>query len=93
MLTILDPVGPLHILRFPLAKRLTSLQGKRVGTLDNAKHNAGIMLGSVAEWLERNHGTVTTARISKPKPTVPAKAEDYDRIVAETDLAIVGPGD
>jgi hypothetical protein len=50
-ITFLSPVPPSLITEHPLAHRLDTLAGRRIGLLDNRKANAGALLDSVAEQL------------------------------------------
>ena len=48
---VLVPVAATRVHDRPLAPRLTSLNGKRIGWLDNMKANAGDLLRGVADVL------------------------------------------
>lgn len=53
---ILIPVAATRVKDSPLAPRLSSLSGKRIGCLDNMKANAGALLRYTAEALRaRGH--------------------------------------
>ena len=68
------------------AHRLEALRGKRIGLLDNIKHNAEYLLAEVGERLSRDFGC--EVRIVKKKtytkfaaPLVLASLEDCDAVV------------
>lgn len=57
-ITFLSPVPPSLVTEHPLAPRLDSLAGRRIGLLDNRKANAGALLDSVAGELAARHPDV-----------------------------------
>ena len=52
----MSPVGTKRRVRTPIAPRLKSLAGARVGLLDNTKKNADRLLSALAEMLQRDYG-------------------------------------
>ena len=50
------PTGAVDTRHKPLAPRLKSVRGARIGVLDNCKEFADVVLRGVAEVLEREHG-------------------------------------
>lgn len=50
------PTGATHARLQPLAPRLQSLKGARIGILDNCKEFADIVLHGVADVLQHQHG-------------------------------------
>ena len=70
----------------PGADRLQQLQGKRIGLLDNIKHNAEYLLAEVGERLGREYGC--EVRIIRKKtytkfcdPALLATLEDCDAVI------------
>jgi hypothetical protein len=68
------------------AGRLADLQGKRIGLLDNIKHNAEYLLADVGDRLKREYGC--DVRIVRKKtytrfaePQVLASLHDCDAVV------------
>lgn len=68
------------------AARLATLQGKRIGLLDNIKHNAEYLLQELGERLRAEHGC--DVRLVKKKtytkfaaPAVLASLADCDAVV------------
>ena len=50
------PTGAVNATPQPLAPRLKSIQGARIGILDNCKEFADIVLAGVADVLKAKHG-------------------------------------
>ena len=50
------PTGAVNAGHKPLAPRLKSVRGARIGILDNCKEFADVVLRGVTEVLEREHG-------------------------------------
>jgi hypothetical protein len=86
-----DPTAPARIVAVPLAPRLASLAGKRIGILDNGKANAGTLMLAVAAHLQQRHGAGEIVKRNKPVAG-PPKPEVVDAL-AECDLALVGSAD
>jgi hypothetical protein len=92
-LVLVSPVNQPTPTTSTFAPRLTSLQGKRVGLLDNSKSRAGQLLDAVATALHAQYGFADIVRHRKPsasKPVAPEVIEDFARTC---DLVIVGVGD
>jgi len=56
MIRLYDPTAEPRAIAAHLAPRLTSLQGKRIGILDNGKANAGTLMLAVAKTLQERYG-------------------------------------
>ena len=54
--TVFDPTMPLEANEFTYAPRPASLQGLRIGLVENTKFNSKELLCKVAERLEHSHG-------------------------------------
>jgi len=89
----LDPTGSLEADRHPLAPRLDTLQGKRLGIVDNGKTNAAKFLPMVAEELEELYGVADFKMLRKRDLSQPAPPELIEELAADTDFAITGIGD
>lgn len=76
-----------------LAPRLTALDGKRVGLLDNSKSKAGRLLDAIAAILQAQHGFTAIVRQRKPSASKPAAPEVIDELAKMCDLVLVGVGD
>jgi hypothetical protein len=71
-----------------LAPRLASLEGLRIGLLDNRKGNANVLLERVAQKLGAQYGVEVAQREEKLIYSRPA-ADDQLRRLAETSRAVV----
>lgn len=89
---LLDPVGERDIVRVPIAPRLASLSGRRIGLLDNTKKNADILLRAVGEILQAEHGVAEVIYRRKVGSSPAAPAEMLDELAA-CDAVINAYGD
>jgi hypothetical protein len=90
-ITVLSPVGINRVEARPVAGRIASLQGVRLGLLNNNKPNAALLLERVAGLLRAQHGLGGTAIKQKPHSSVGAdRLDDYAK---EVQAAIVAVGD
>jgi alcohol dehydrogenase class IV len=76
-----------------LAPRPASLQGLRLGLVDNRKINAAAILEKVADRLAARHGTRVTVRDVKRSPSHEIDAKAIAALERDTDLVISGVGD
>jgi len=88
---VLSPLGTTPDTARSLAKRRPSLDGLRIGVLDNSKPNADVLLDRVAEALAARAGGVTIRRWTKPGSSRPA--EMIDEIAAAADVVLTGTAD
>ena len=58
--TVFDPRGRIDVEQMPLAPRVVTLQGLRLGILDNTKWNANRLLRKTAALLKDGHGLAAT---------------------------------
>jgi hypothetical protein len=86
-----DPTAEPRAISAQLASRLTTLQGKRVGILDNGKANAGTLMLAVAKVLQERYGVGEIIKREKPVAG-PPRPEVLDAL-AHCDLALVGSAD
>lgn len=70
-LEILVPVPPTRTPAHPLAPRLATLGGRRIGWLDNRKANAAALLGGVADNLA-TEGYAFARELAQKNATAPA---------------------
>jgi hypothetical protein len=76
-----------------LAARLASLEGARIGLLDNDKPKAGRLLEHVAGLLRERHGVGGFLRVRKGSATRPAEEEHIRRLLGEADAVVTAIGD
>jgi hypothetical protein len=66
MIRLYDPTAEPRAIAAQLAPRLSSLQGKRIGILDNGKANAGTLMLAVARRLQESYGAGEIVKRDKP---------------------------
>ena len=76
-----------------LAPRPQSLQGLRLGLVDNRKVNSATILEKIAARLAAKHGTRVGARDAKRSPSHEITAEAVAVLKRDADLVISGVGD
>src|SRR3546814_7902612 len=89
----LDPAGGAKAEQFDIAPKLESLQGKRLGLLDNSKTSAEKYLKMVGKILVDRYGVAEVKLFRKDALSKPAPAEVLDELVANCDFAVTGIGD
>ncbi len=83
------PTGAVDARRKPLAQRLKSVRGARIGILDNCKEFSDVVLRGVAEVLEREHG----AKVRFWRKSYLGTLSNYaSEMAAECDAVINGVG-
>lgn len=79
-----------HAFRAP---PLASLDGLRIGLLENGKLNADEMLREVAALFVERHGCTIRTVASKRNASAPAPAATLTKVAQEVDFLITGLGD
>ena len=75
------------------APALGSLEGLRIGILENGKLNAEEMLNEVAALFVRHHGCTVRTLASKKNASAPAPSNTLVQVAQEVDFLITGLGD
>jgi hypothetical protein len=75
-----------------LAPRVRSLDGLRIGLLDNRKGNADVLLERLAEALAQD-GAVIGMRLEKVIFSRPATSEQLDQLADGADVVLEAIGD
>jgi hypothetical protein len=89
--TLLDPTGEHEVVARRRPERPATLDGITVGVLDIGKLRGDVFLDRIAERLgERG---VAVRRYAKPGPSRPAVLETRQRMLAETQVAVIGLAD
>jgi hypothetical protein len=90
-ITVLSPVGINRVAAQPITPRPASLDGVRLGILNNSKPNSLTLQERVVELLARRHrlGEVVT----KQKPSAAIGAEKLDVYAREVGAVITAIGD
>jgi hypothetical protein len=92
MQDILDPT--IATAREPIAyvPRPRSLEGLRIGLVENTKKNSEAVLRRVAEKLQATHGMKVSVLVHKPQ-RAPLKDAQIAELRGNVDFAITGVGD
>ena len=90
---VYDPRGTVTVEPRDLAARLDTLDGVRLGVLDNTKWNASKLLRNVVAGLQGDPTLAAVNLYAKESFSRPAEAGLLDRIAAENDAVITAIGD
>ena len=90
---VYDPRGTVTAEPRPLAARLSTLDGVRLGVLDNTKWNASKLLRRAVSELEAGKSFAEVRFYAKESFSRPAEAGLLDRIAAENDAVLTAIGD
>jgi hypothetical protein len=72
---------------------LTSLHGKVVGFVDNAKPNFNHLVDDIAERLISQYEVARVIKLRKRAASIPAPAAELEALAGQCDLVITGSGD
>ena len=90
---VYDPQGIVEAEAKPLAPRISSLKGLRLGILNNSKWNGGTLLRKTVSLLQQNE-TFSEVHFYKKESFSKVAAPDLiDRIAEENDAVITAIGD
>jgi len=90
---VYDPRGVIEAEPKSLAPRLSSLEGLRLGILDNSKWNGGNLLRKVVSLLEEDESFAEIRYYKKESFSKNATPELIDEIALENDAVITAIGD
>lgn len=94
MTTVMSPFGSQwQPPKAELAPRPGTLQGLRLGLLDNSKPNAALLLDAVLEELEDELRPSVVVRRRKPGAGVPGPESLLEELQSTCDAVIVAVGD
>ncbi len=93
IMEILDPTNESVTQSMAYVPRPASLQGKRVGLIDNTKHNSDRLLGKIGEILKSEYGVAETRMWRKYNASVPAHEEIITELRQTCDVMVAGIGD
>ncbi len=88
---LLDPTGEHEVVARKKAPRPATLDGITVGVLDIGKARGDVFLDRVAELF--GELGVAVKRYAKPGPSRPAILETRQKMLAETQVAVIGLAD
>jgi hypothetical protein len=90
---IVNPTAQDVIVEYALAARLPSLQGARIGVINNSKHMAAEFLEALEGQLRTHYGVEITERYEKLNAAIPAPPAVIQRFVESCDAIVHGVGD
>jgi hypothetical protein len=90
---VFDPTTAPKAQALRYAPRPTTLQGKKVGLVENTKYNSDKLLLKIGRILEQEYGVAGVLLRRKRGAGVPAHAEIIDEIERQCDAVIAGVGD
>jgi hypothetical protein len=90
---ILDPTTEVGARRIAYVPRPQSLEGLRIGLVDNTKHNSDQLLLRIADILEREHGAKAHLIRRKKSAGAAPHAEIVEEYKANCDVIVAGVGD
>ena len=92
-MTLFDPTSPPRPPALAVAKRPVSLNGLRLGLVDNTKFNSDTLLRKLAEQLGRRHGITVAVTNRKRSPSHEIDAAAIRALRSQADLVVSGIGD
>jgi hypothetical protein len=92
-LSVFDPTVQPKVEAISYSKRPKSLNGLRIGLVENTKSNSDKLLIMIADILKRDHGVSGYRICSKRNASVPAHEEILDELTTHCDAVIAGVGD
>jgi hypothetical protein len=88
VVTVLNPAAEDVAEPQRLAPRLSSLQGRTVGLIDNHKRNADIYLEELSRLLQERYGVSQVVTYRKISQSLPTAGEVLDQLAGECDAII-----
>ena len=91
--TVFDPTVSLQHMAFSYAPRPTSLQGLRVGLVENTKFNSDVILLKISERLQKRYG-MSMAHLDRKKSSGHSVSDNAIALLQQrADLVLAGVGD
>lgn len=92
-LEIFDPTTEPEAQPFAYAPRPATLQGRRVGLVENTKFNSDRLLQKIGKILEEEYGAAGSVMWRKLNASVPAHQEILDEARRGVEVVVAGIGD
>ena len=89
---LVDPVGEVSGIERQEQRALESLHGKRVGFVFNQQMTAAAFWPALEREVERRLAPSSVSRVYKDNTYAPAPKSEVERVVRESDYALVGVG-
>lgn len=93
IISILDPTDSARTARAQMAMRPDTLDGKRVGLLDNRKQGGAFFLDAMEELLAGKYKVASFERGAKPDVSRPCPAPIAEDLARRCDVLITALGD
>ena len=93
MIELLDPTAEVAAQGIAYVDRPASLEGKRVGLIDNTKFNSDRLLERIGAILKAEYGVAQTQMFRKHNASVPAHEEIIVELRKGFDAMVAGVGD
>lgn len=90
---ILDPTVEPRNQPLTFVARPDSLRGKRIGLVENTKHNSDRLLMKIGEILKQEYGAAEVRMWRKHNAGVPAHDEIIEEAKRGVDVVVAGIGD
>jgi hypothetical protein len=92
-LVIVDPAAEVRTASLSVAGRLASLEGTKLGMIDNSKHMALPMLKALEALLKRDFGVASFDYYLKDNASIPMPPDVVAKMATHCDAVIHGVGD
>lgn len=93
MIELLDPTQAVATQPIAYVDRPSSLDGKRVGLIENTKFNSDKLLVKIGDLLTAEYGAAEWRMFHKHNSSVPAHDEIIQEISRSCDVMVAGIGD
>ncbi len=93
MIELLDPTVEVNAQPIAYVDRPRSLDGKRVGLIENTKFNSDKLLQKIGDILKTEYGAAETRMFRKHNSSVPAHEEVIREVRRTCDVMVAGIGD
>jgi len=93
MIELLDPTAEVATQAIAYVDRPASLEGKRVGLIENTKFNSDRLLAKIGDVLKAEYGVAEWRMFRKHNASVPAHEEIIQEVRKYCDVMVAGIGD
>ncbi|MBI2015150.1 MAG: hypothetical protein HYS77_06400 [Candidatus Rokubacteria bacterium] len=93
MIELLAPTVEVATKPITYVYRPRSLEGKRIGLIENTKFNSDRLLQKIGDLLKAEYGAAETRMFRKHNSSVPAHEEIVQEVRKTCDVVVAGIGD
>ncbi|MBI2490887.1 MAG: hypothetical protein HYV94_02075 [Candidatus Rokubacteria bacterium] len=93
MIELLDPTVEVATKPITYVDRPRSLEGKRIGLIENTKFNSDRLLAKIGDLLKTEYGAAEWRMFRKHNASVPAHEEIVQEVRKTCDVVVAGVGD